>query len=417
MLPPFFFFRGQKMSKRPPGLQGMIQLPLLEILEERGGKAKPGEIYDEIADRLNLDRSIRKDRKTAGEQDYAVFDQQVRWARQTLVAKDMITGERGSWEITDKGRSKLQTIRRGKMVLIYSVDNGLAFLAHAEDAASVIEPESLSLILTSPPYPVVKREYGRFGVPEWLDWMSNLVGMWKELLREDGTLAINLMDVFTPGSPMLSPYVERFVIDAIDRHGLHLAGRMPWHSPNKLANLEWSVKRKQALRNTVEHVILLSKNGMPAWNTDRLPREPYTERSEAQLRSDAKRIASRQKERRPGGYDINNDAFSRSGEGRNPSNLIISGGVGGGGVYARRCREAGLISHPARFPEELPRRVILLTTEKGEVVYDPMAGSNTTGKVAMELERRFISSEPVVDYATGSAFRFDQMTDYQSHMQ
>ena len=209
----------ERAKKRTAGLQGMMELPLLEAIEDKGGSARPRDLYGEIAERLNLDPDAREETRQGGDQEYKVFDQQVRWTRQTLVAKEMIAGKRGIWEITDKGREKLTRARRGTAILIYSMDDGLAFLAHAEEAASAIEPDSLSLILTSPPYPVVGREYGRFGVPEWLDWMSGLVGMWKDLMRDDGTLAVNLMDVFVPGTPMISPYVERFALDAIDRHG------------------------------------------------------------------------------------------------------------------------------------------------------------------------------------------------------
>ncbi|MAM83251.1 MAG: DNA methylase [Acidobacteria bacterium] len=403
--------RGRKAS-----LQSMLQLPLLEAIERNGGKARPRDLYAELADDLGLDTSARDETRECADQSYNVFEQQVRWTRQTAVANGLIAGERGVWEITDAGREKIARIDRGKVVLIYSMDNGLAFLAHAEDAATAIEPNSLSLVMTSPPYPLIKREYGSFGLADWMDWMTGLVGMWKNLIRDDGTIAVNLMDVHVPGTPMLSTYVERFIIEAVDRHELHLAGRMPWHSPTKLANLEWAVKRRVALKNSVEHVILLSKTPNPAWDTRRLPQEPYAERSASQLASDARRAAARRKEIRPGGYDIDSSAFARNGEGRIPSNLIISGGVGGGGDYARRCREAGITPHPARFPEELPKRVILLATDKGQTVYDPMAGSNTTGKVALDLGRRFISSEPVLDYASSSRYRFIDRPGYQEHV-
>lgn len=396
-------------------LQGMLELPLLQAIADKGGRARPSDLYGELAESLNLAPEAREQTRECADQTYKVFDQQVRWTRQTAVAKGLIAGERGVWELTEKGRSKLDTIGRGRLVLIYSVDDGLAFLGHAEDAAGAIEPGSLSLIMTSPPYPVVNRAYGRFGLAEWLQWMSGLVGMWKDLLRDDGTLAINLMDIHVPGSPMISPYVERFTLDAIDNHGLNLAGRMPWHSPSKLANLEWAVKRRVALKNTVEHVLLFSRTPNPSWDTRRLPPEPYAERSESQRRSDARRSAERSATKRPGGYDINDQAFAKNAEGGIPHNLLISGGVGGGGTYARRCREEGLVPHPARFPETLPRRIIQLATDIGQTVYDPMAGSNTTGKVALELGRRFISSEPVLEYARSSSFRFDDRPDFRMH--
>lgn len=396
-------------------LQGMLELPLLEALQQNGGRARPKDLYAGLADTLGLAPEAREQTRDCADQTYRVFDQQVRWTRQTAVARGLVAGERGVWELTDAGRAKLARIERGKVVLLYSVDDGLAFLGHAEEAAGVIDPGSLSLIMTSPPYPVVNRAYGRFGLAEWMAWMSDLVGLWKDLLREDGTLAVNLMDIHVPGSPMLSPYVERFTLDAIDRHGLHLAGRMPWHSTTKLANLEWAVKRRVALKNTVEHVILLSRSPNPSWDTRRLPAEPYAERSASQKASDARRTAARRQVVRPGGYQMDEGAFGTDGEGRIPGNLLIAGGVGGGGVYADRCRKAGIIPHPARFPEALPRRVIQLATEPGQTVYDPMAGSNTTGKVALELGRRFISSEPVVDYAVSSSFRFDGRPDFRMH--
>lgn len=43
--------------------------------------------------------------------------------------------------------------------------------------------------------------------------------------------------------------------------------------------------------------------------------------------------------------------------------------------------------YPARFPLELPKRCIRLSTWPGDIVLDPFAGSGTTGVAAQELER------------------------------
>ena len=334
-----------------------------------------------------------------------MFQQQVRWARQTAVAGGLIAGERGLWELTDEGYARLGKIRRGKAIMIYRTDDGIALWAHAEDAASYIEEGSLQLILTSPPYPVVKRDYGRFTVPEWLNWMHHLTGIWKQLITDNGTIAVNLMDVFVPGAPAFSPYIERYTLAAIDDHGLHLAGRMHWHSPTKLGNINWTAKALHQPKNTMETILLLSKDPKPAWDISRMDREEYA--SPARKRTGASR--------RPSGYDINEAAFTQSEQGPLPSNLIIAPGAGGNDAYSRRCREAGVTAHPARYPEALPRKIIQLASNVGDVVYDPMAGSNTTGKVASELGRRFISSEPLLPYVQTSAFRFDGRTDYRSY--
>lgn len=45
-------------------------------------------------------------------------------------------------------------------------------------------------------------------------------------------------------------------------------------------------------------------------------------------------------------------------------------------------------------------------TSRGDLVFDPFAGSNTTGAVAERLGRRWVACEPVRDYVEGSRGRF-----------
>jgi len=54
--------------------------------------------------------------------------------------------------------------------------------------------------------------------------------------------------------------------------------------------------------------------------------------------------------------------------------------------------------HEARFPLELPRRLIRLLTSKGETVLDPFIGSGTTGVAAIREERNFIGIELAENY-------------------
>ena len=49
--------------------------------------------------------------------------------------------------------------------------------------------------------------------------------------------------------------------------------------------------------------------------------------------------------------------------------------------------------HPTQKPEELLRRIILSSTNKGDLILDPFMGSGTTGKVAVEFQRKFIGIE------------------------
>jgi len=62
--------------------------------------------------------------------------------------------------------------------------------------------------------------------------------------------------------------------------------------------------------------------------------------------------------------------------------------------------------HAALFPEELPAFSIKFLTEPGDVVMDIFSGSNTTGVVAEEIERKWLAIEIDRDYAVLSAVRF-----------
>lgn len=55
--------------------------------------------------------------------------------------------------------------------------------------------------------------------------------------------------------------------------------------------------------------------------------------------------------------------------------------------------------HEAKFPLELPRRVIQLLTDPGDLVLDCFAGSGTTGMAAIQEGRRFIGVELSPAYA------------------
>jgi DNA modification methylase len=54
--------------------------------------------------------------------------------------------------------------------------------------------------------------------------------------------------------------------------------------------------------------------------------------------------------------------------------------------------------HEAKFPVELPRRVIALLTEPDDVVLDPFMGSGTTAEAALLERRRYIGIEKSARY-------------------
>lgn len=65
--------------------------------------------------------------------------------------------------------------------------------------------------------------------------------------------------------------------------------------------------------------------------------------------------------------------------------------------------------HPTQKPIELLRRIILASTNKGDLILDPFTGSSTTGVVALKLERNFIGIDIEKEYLDISIKRFNQV--------
>ena len=63
-----------------------------------------------------------------------------------------------------------------------------------------------------------------------------------------------------------------------------------------------------------------------------------------------------------------------------------------------RIRKNGVKAHPTQKPEALLYRVMLATTNKGDVVLDPFFGTGTTGAVAKRLGRQWIGCEREQSY-------------------
>ena len=59
----------------------------------------------------------------------------------------------------------------------------------------------------------------------------------------------------------------------------------------------------------------------------------------------------------------------------------------------RASLENGKIAHAAQKPIRLLRRIILASTNKGDLILDPFLGTGTTAVAAKELERKSIGIE------------------------
>ena len=71
-----------------------------------------------------------------------------------------------------------------------------------------------------------------------------------------------------------------------------------------------------------------------------------------------------------------------------------------GSVWAIPPYRNKSVKHPCLFPPEIPARIILATTNEGDVVLDPYAGCGTTLVAAHQLGRKYIGIDISESYAT-----------------
>ncbi len=65
--------------------------------------------------------------------------------------------------------------------------------------------------------------------------------------------------------------------------------------------------------------------------------------------------------------------------------------------------------HPTQKPEELLKRIVLASTNKGDLILDPFTGSSTTGLAAYLFGRNFIGIDNEENYLDLSIKRFEEL--------
>ena len=67
--------------------------------------------------------------------------------------------------------------------------------------------------------------------------------------------------------------------------------------------------------------------------------------------------------------------------------------------------------HPTQKPEYLLERIVLASTEEGQVILDPFCGSGTTGVEAVQFERKFVGIDVSEEYLEISKKRLEKVAN------
>jgi site-specific DNA-methyltransferase (cytosine-N4-specific) len=269
-----------------------------------------------------------------------------------------------------------------------------AYLFHGTPAGSV------DLIMTSPPFGLVrKKSYGNEDADEYCNWFRPFAEGFKRILKDDGSLVIDIGGAWIPGQPTRSLYHFKLLVMLVEEYGFHLCQEHYWWNPAKLPTpAEWVNVRRVRVKDAVNTIWWLSKTPFPKANNRRVL-APYSKSMKDLLANGY--VAKL----RPSGHDISSK-FQKDNGGSVPPNLLAIANTESTSRYQEFCRDNNIAIHPARFPPQLPEYFIRFLTEPNDLVLDPFGGSCVTGAVAEALGRRWVCCELSEEYLQGALARF-----------
>jgi site-specific DNA-methyltransferase (cytosine-N4-specific) len=262
------------------------------------------------------------------------------------------------------------------------------------------KPGSVNLIMTSPPFGLVrKKSYGNEDAEAYCEWFRPFAEGFQRVLRDDGSLVIDIGGAWKPGTPTRSLYHFKLLVMLCEEYGFHLAQEHYWWNPAKLPTpAEWVNIRRVRVKDAVNCVWWLSKTPYPKSNNKRVL-APYSSSMLGLLKD------GYTAKLRPSGHQISTK-FQKDNGGSVPPNLLAIANTESNGQYQDFCRKNGIDIHPARFPSLLPEYFIRFLTDPGDLVVDPFGGSCVTGMVAESLRRRWRCIEMNSEYIRGALARF-----------
>ncbi|HVV79313.1 MAG TPA: site-specific DNA-methyltransferase [Pseudolabrys sp.] len=287
-----------------------------------------------------------------------------------------------------------------KPKIFHATKRGKIYLGDSLSVMASMKDASTDLIMTSPPFGLTrKKEYGNEQEDEYLKWFRPFAQSFHRILKDSGSLVIDLGGAWKPGVPVRSLYHFKLLILLCEEFGFHLAQEFYWWNPSKLPTpAEWVNIRRIRVKDAINTVWWLSKTPWPRANNRRVL-QPYSPSMKLLLAKGYKAKL------RPSGHDIS-EKFSIDNGAAIPPNLIAIPNTESNSAYMRYCQTKGIKTHPARFPADLPEYFIRMLTDPGDHVFDPFAGSCVTGEVSERLGRKWMCAELSKKYLDGALGRF-----------
>jgi site-specific DNA-methyltransferase (cytosine-N4-specific) len=206
----------------------------------------------------------------------------------------------------------------------------------------------------------------------------------------------------------------------VKNSNLRLIQEFICYNPSKLPSpAQWVTVNRIRTVDSYTHIWWMAKNDFPKANNKNVLR-PYSKSMLSLLKRKKYNTGKRPSEHviseegflKDNGGSIAHNFFElepldESRETRLPFNVLSYSNTNSNDFFMQQCRKNNIVPHPARMSQGIVSFFINFLTDKKDLVFDPFAGSNTTGATAEKLERKWLGVEINYDYADQSLFRFE----------
>ena len=242
----------------------------------------------------------------------------------------------------------------------------------ALDFCKDISPNSVKLIITSPPYNIGKEYETKTSIEEYIKNLEPMLTEFYRILSDEGSICWQVGNYVDNGE--IYP-LDIYFYPYFKRLGLHLRNRIIWHFGHGLH----CTKR---FSGRYETILWFTKSDNYTFNLDDV-RIPSKYPGKRYFKGEKKgQISGNPKGKNP--EDVWEMTLER---------LIDDWDALVWEIPNVKNNHPEKVEHPCQFPVELVERCVLALTNENDLVYDPFAGVGSTLIAALKNSRKAMGSE------------------------
>ncbi|MFA5806641.1 MAG: site-specific DNA-methyltransferase [Melioribacteraceae bacterium] len=266
-----------------------------------------------------------------------------------------------------------------KPVIFYKHPNGALYKGNSIEWLKSLKNESVDLIFADPPYNIKKADWDSFeNQEEYIKWSMLWIEQASRILKPSGTLYVcGFSEILADLKHPASKYFKscRWII---------------WHYKNK-ANLgnDWGRSHESILhlRKSKEFKLNIDDIRIPySEHTLKYPSHPQAETSQYNNGNNEDHI------------------WEPNPLGAKPKD-VLEIPTTCNGMHEKT-------PHPTQKPEELLRKIILASSNVGDIVLDPFCGSGTTPVCSEQLQRKWLACDLSQEYLEWAVNRVETVEDW-----